>query len=167
MPYTIEGIRRRAGIIRNVGEEISRYGPRLSPEEYDRRVTRIHDRAVKEAEASVSPADIDQRVRALELDLAIDRWIGVDFPPEQRREVIRARTRVEERRSRLTVRLLQNEISTEEFAAGMQGIVDQLVDELSSIVPPEELKSLLRIPALDAAALPLDRARIDPKRQDR
>jgi hypothetical protein len=41
--------------------------------------------------------------------------------------------------------------------------VEQLVDELSSILAPEEVKVLLGIPALDAAILPLDPALIDVK----
>lgn len=150
-----------------VGKGSARYGRRLTAAEYDRRATQLHDRAVREAAPSASPAEIDRRVRALESDLAIDRWLGVEFPADRRRAVLQARTRVDERRSRLTARLLAHEISRTDFASGMQGIMEQLVDELSSTLAPEEVKALLGIPALDAATLPLDPALIDiegPKR---
>jgi hypothetical protein len=147
-----------------VGEGNARYGRRLSASEHDRRATQLHDRAVREAAPSASPAEIDQRVRALENDLAIDRWLGVEFPADRRGAVLQARTRVEERRSRLAARLLAHEISPTEFASGMQGIVDQLVDELSSILAPEEVKALLGVPSLDAATLPLDPALIGVKK---
>jgi hypothetical protein len=146
-----------------MGEGSARYGRRLSAAEYDRRATQLHDRAVRETAPSASPAEIDRRVRALETDLAIDRCLGVEFPSDRRRAVLQARTRVEERRSRLAARLLAQEISPTEFASGMQGVVDQLVDELSSILAPEEVKALLGIPALDAATLPLDPTLIDVK----
>src|SRR5262245_13756500 len=137
----------------------SRYGRRLSAEEYDERAVRIHDRAFADL-PSASPEDLDRRLRRLAFDLAIDRRIGVDFPRDAREKLIGVRERVDEERRSLTGRMLRREISREEFAEGLQKAVEVLVADLRAELSPDEVKDLLGVPTLAAAALPLDPKRI-------
>lgn len=141
-----------------------RYGRLLGADEYDQRLTRLHDRAREEAGGSPSPGELDRRVRALELDLDIDRRLGVDFPQSQRDELIRVRERVEEQRRQLTGRLQRREISTREFAEGLQATVDSLVADLSASLTPDEVKSFLGIPDSGAARLSFDPRRFRLRR---
>lgn len=149
------------------GDGALKYGPQLSAAEYEQRLTRVHDRALAEAGPSPPPGELDRRVRALELDLAIDRRIGVDFPRDQREELLLVRERVEEKRKLLTMRLLKREISSRQFAEGMQASVASMVADLSSSLTPEEVKGLLDIPDLGAAVLPLDPHLVDPEAGER
>lgn len=55
------------------------FGPRLSGEEYDRRVAELYTGA-----PSVPDESQDRALRRRELDLQIDHRLGVDFPPKRR-----------------------------------------------------------------------------------
>lgn len=149
-----------------MGDEQSfRYGPRLSPEEYDRRLSELHRRVLDEPDPSAGPADLERRVRTVELDLAIDRRLGVDFPREARVQLHQSRERVEARRANLTQRLLRNEVTRTEFATGLQEIVDDVVRELSAVLTPDEAKALLGVSDLGRVTLALDPDRIGAGRR--
>ena len=140
-----------------------KYGRLLSPEEYDRQISRVHDRALAEVGPSASRAELDRRVRRLEVDLAIDRRLGVDFPPEKRAELLEIRERVDKQRRRLVFRMIGRAISRRNFADEMQGLVKSMVHELSSGLTEDELSRFLGIRDASEAALPLDPDQIDPE----
>jgi len=148
-------------------ERPARYGPRLSAEEYRRRLAEIHDRVRAEATPSTPPAELARRVRALELDLAVDRRLGVDFPGERRKALLRSREGVEQRRAEFARRLTGGELTPAEFATHMQAMVDDVVEELSSVLTAEEVRSFLGVPDLGAVTLALDPDRIDVARRRR
>ena len=90
-------------------------------------------------------------------------FVAFDFPEAQRAELFRVRELVTDERKALTVRLLQREISTEQFAEGLQSVVETMVSRLSDALTPDEVKAFLGIPDPAAAQLPIDPSRIDPR----
>jgi hypothetical protein len=74
------------------------HGPRLTDEEYEKRIIELHRDL-----PPMPTKDQDREVRRLELDLAIDHRLGRDFPRERRDALWAVQQRVEKKRVRLGV----------------------------------------------------------------
>lgn len=69
------------------------HGPRLSAEEFERRVVALYQ------DGSAMPDRAEEsRLRRAEFDLAIDHRLGVDFPADRRGRLWAAQQRVDHRR---------------------------------------------------------------------
>jgi len=93
--------------------EDPKHGPRLSGDEYDRRITG--------APRGLPPVPTDEQQRGFdryELDLAIDLKLGVDFPRDRREALWRARRRT---RTSPTVTLLAPVLLALGVLGGMLG----------------------------------------------
>lgn len=110
------------------------HGPRLSGEEYDRRIVALH--------SGLPPAptkEQEQRVRRAELELAVAHRLGRDFPSDRIDALWEVLERVEARRGRLLFWHLLRRLwpaGVEHRAAGMR---DLLISEFGKVLTPDEL----------------------------
>jgi hypothetical protein len=148
-----------------MSKETPKYGPRLTSAEYDRRVTRIHYQAADEVGMGSKEA-LNRRVREIEMDLEIDRQLGVDFPREQREAVRRVRERVAAEQRRLSIRPLVRWLTGRGYAEELQALVNRAMAELREELDPEDVMRLLGIEDLEDVALPIDPERIDVEREE-
>lgn len=72
------------------------HGPRLTDEEYRRRIVRLHEKA-----SPMPSRDEDRRIRRAELDLAVDHRLGNEFPAARRESLWQVMQGIERRRLRL------------------------------------------------------------------
>jgi hypothetical protein len=119
------------------------HGPRLSGEEYDRRVVRIH-----EGRPPVPSRDEDRELRRAELDLAIDHRLGRDFPAERREQLWQVAQDVERRRLRLIGkhllgRLLRRREPGPEKAANR--LAGWMVDRYAEVLDERELEAFFEL----------------------
>lgn len=79
--------------IADVPPPVSKYGPRLSTEEFERRVVALH------ADGPAMPDAAEElRLRRAEFELAVDCRLGTAFPAERRERLWVALQRVDRRR---------------------------------------------------------------------
>jgi hypothetical protein len=74
-------------------QEEANHGPRLTDEEYDKRIIELH-----RGLPSMPSEDQDRQVRRMALDLAIDHRLGCDFPQARRESLWAIQQRTEKRR---------------------------------------------------------------------
>ena len=72
------------------GEHLSRHGPRLSRDEYERRIVDLYGQAPAAPDRN-QQADLSRR----ELDLMIDYRLGLNFPSDRRDALQRLRRKTE------------------------------------------------------------------------
>lgn len=73
--------------------KVLEHGPRLSVEEYERRVVALH-----EGGPAMPTRDEDLRLRRAEFELAVDHRLGVKFPAVRRERLWAAQQRMERRK---------------------------------------------------------------------
>src|SRR5574341_628721 len=98
------------------------YGPRLTDEEYERRLVQLHAGL-----PSMPTKQQDREVRRRELDLAIDHRLGSDFPGERREALWAIKQQVEKRRLRLALKYLLRRFFAKSLARDVQGLADYMV----------------------------------------
>lgn len=127
------------------------HGPRLSDDEYDRKIVELHRLL-----PPMPTKELERYVRIRELDLAIDHRLGCDFP-ESRREALRAvQDRVEKKRLRLAVKYLLRRIFPGSLARGAQGLAGFMVDEYAKVLTNQELRSFFDFEDKAQVGLPID-----------
>lgn len=77
----------------------------------------------------------------LELELAIDHRLGMDFPPERRRELWEIRERVERRRKRLVFQLLSNIVRTGSLERAAERLARDTMAAYGRVLTPSELEA--------------------------
>lgn len=120
------------------------HGRRLTPEEYERAVVRLYQRA------GGTGATPEERIalRRSELDLQIDHRLGVDFPQTRREEMWRIQEQTERRRLRFLARSLLVRLLPRSLAVTrLSGLTDLLISEYSQVLTPEELRDFLGQPS--------------------
>jgi hypothetical protein len=129
------------------------HGPRLSDEEYERRIVHLH-----EGLPPLPSREQDREVRRAELDLAVDHRLGRDFPEQRRQCLWTIMQDVEKRRLRLigkylVTRLFARSSGPVRAAHGLAGV---MVGRFAEVLDERELESFFgeawRLPAL-----PVDR----------
>ena len=127
------------------------YGPRLSDEEYERRILSLY-----RSLPSLPSPDQDREVRRQELNLAIDHRLGRNFPEERRSALWAAQERIEKKRLRLGMKYLLRQLAAMFFARHAQSLAGYAAEEYAKVLSPEELKRFLDLKENESPALPLD-----------
>lgn len=121
------------------------YGRRLSGEEYDRQIVRLHSSL-----PSMPSKSEDSRIRRMELNLAIDHRLGVDFPEQKREQMWNIMQRVEKRRLWLGLKYtLQSVFSKASSPAGItrktNALSGYMIHEFGNVLTPKELNSFFEL----------------------
>jgi hypothetical protein len=127
------------------------YGPRLSDDEYERRIIDFH-RGLR----PMPTKEQDMAVRRLELDLAIDHRLGRDFPQERRAALWAVQQRVEKRRLWLALKYLLRRIFPNKLAQQVQHLAGYMVDEYAKVLNEAELESFFSLKEGQRPVLPID-----------
>ncbi len=115
------------------------HGPRLSDEEYDRRVVELY--------RGLSPdlsSEQEAYVRRQELELAIDHRLGKDFPHSRRDALWAIQQRVERRRTWLMARHILRWLLPGGVDRGANRLASYLVKEYEKELTRAELQSFFR-----------------------
>jgi hypothetical protein len=131
-------------------EEIN-HGPRLSVEEYERKIIELHSGL-----PPMPTKDQDRQVRQMELNLAIDHRLGRDFPPERREALWKIQQRVEKKRLWLALKYPFRRFFANSLARDAQGLAGFLVDEYAKVLTQSELKSFFDLQEGERPVLPID-----------
>lgn len=132
------------------------YGARLSDEEYDRRVFKLH-----EGLPPIPAKAQELEVRRQELELAIDHRLGLEFPQEKRAQLWRVLQRLESKRLLLVVKhLLRRLILRKEVTAAQlyetEGLAALMVREFAAVLSQREIRSFFDLEPGERPSLPLD-----------
>lgn len=131
-------------------EELN-YGPRLTVEEYERKIIELHSGL-----PPMPTKDQDRQVRQMELNLAIDHRLGRDFPPERREDLWKIQQRVEKKRLWLALKYPLRRLFAKSLARDAQGLAGFLVEEYAKVLTQSELKSFFDLQEGQRPALPID-----------
>jgi len=127
------------------------YGPRLTDDEYERRIIELH-RGLPPMPTKAE----DEAIRRRELELAIDHRLGRNFPPERREALWAVRRRVEKKRLRFAFRHLLRRLFGGPVARDAQRLAGRLMDEYAKVLSGPELERFLGVPEGGRPALPID-----------
>jgi acyl-CoA reductase-like NAD-dependent aldehyde dehydrogenase len=112
-----------------------RYGPRISDEEYERRVVALNTSAAEHGK------DRDGELRRAELNLALDHQLGEDFPADRRRMLWEAHERIERRRRRLALRSLLTLMRTRSSEGATASLARDVVRAYAEVLTRPELEA--------------------------
>lgn len=126
------------------------HGPRLSGEEYDRAIVRLH-----EAAPAAPNRRQDRDLRRASLDLRIDHRLGRDFPEKRREELWQVQEEVEERRLWLAGKWLLGHLVGRRSPplVGADRLAGWMVDRFARVLRRDELGAFF---GGDEPALPYD-----------
>src|SRR5438034_9060161 len=110
------------------------HGPRLTDDEYERRIVALRRRL-----PPISTAEQDREVLLQELDLAIDHRLGREFPRARREALWAAKERVEKKRLRLGATFLFKRLFGKSVTRQAQGLAGHTVDEYAKVLSPPEV----------------------------
>ena len=127
------------------------HGPRISGEEYDRRIV-----ALQEGLPPVPSREQAQRVRRAALDLAIDHRLGQEFPADRREALWAIQQRVDGRQWRLIFKYLLRRFFAKSLVRGAQGLAASVVSEYAKVLSKPELESFFGKEEAANPALPVD-----------
>ena len=121
------------------------YGRRLSGEEYDRQIVRLHSSL-----PSMPSKSEDARIRRMELNLAIDHRLGVDFPEQKREQMWNIMQRVEKKRLRLGLKYALQSIFSKASPPGgiarkTNALSGYMIGEFENVLTPKELNSFFEL----------------------
>ena len=128
-----------------------KYGPRLTDEEYERKIVALH-----RGLPPMPTKDQDREVQRLDLDLAIDHRLGRDFPRERREALWAVKQRVEKKRLWLGVKFLFRKLFPKSLARDADALVGYMVDEYATVLTKDELKSFFGLREGERPTLPID-----------
>ncbi len=111
------------------------HGPRLTDEEYDQGIIRLHSDL-----PPVPTREQDRQVRRRELELAIDHRLGRNFPRRRREALWAIQQRVERKRRRLIFRYFLKRFFAKSLARDAQGLAGYLVDEYAKVLSRTNLE---------------------------
>jgi hypothetical protein len=127
------------------------HGPRLTDEEYEKRIIELH----RDLQPMPSE-DQDRQVRRMAMDLAIDHRLGRDFPQDRRELLWAIQERVEKRRLWLALTYPFRRFFAKSLARDAQGLAGYLVGEYAEVLTQAELKSFFSLEEGRRPALPID-----------
>jgi acyl-CoA reductase-like NAD-dependent aldehyde dehydrogenase len=111
------------------------FGPRISDDEYDRRVVALHTSAAGHGK------DRDREVRRAELNLAVDHRLGQNFPADRRRMLWEAQERIERRRRRLALRSLWGLMRSRSSEGAADSLARELIRAYAEVLTRDELEA--------------------------
>jgi hypothetical protein len=126
------------------------HGPRLTGEEYDRRIV-----ALQEGMPSAPTAAQQRDVRRAELELAIDHRLGRDFPRERRDALWQVNRRIDRKWIRLYFKYVLRRIFTRGWARESRGLAGYVVGEYAKALNRDELRSFFGEKEVRDPGLPL------------
>ncbi len=127
------------------------YGPRLSDEEYERRIVEL------QAGLPPSPSeDQDREVRRQQLELLIEYRLGRDFPALRRRALWEVQERIEKGRLRIGFKYLLRRFLPKAIAQASHSLTAYAVDEYATVLSEPELRCFLDLREGEPPALPVD-----------
>jgi len=127
------------------------YGPRLTDEEYEKRIVAL------QSELPSRPSqEEDRAARRRQLELAIDHRLGRDFPADRREALWEVQQRIEKRRLRLAFRYLLRRLAPRLLARGAHSLAGYAVDEYAAVLTEPELRRFLDLREGEQPALPVD-----------
>lgn len=127
------------------------YGPRLSGEEYDKRIIALH--------ANLPPIlspEKERLVRREELEITIDYRLGCNFPKYKRDMLWKVQEKVEKKRVLLIFKYLFRHIFKKALVRSAQNLAGYLVDEYAKVLSPDELEMFFGKNELENPNLPID-----------
>jgi hypothetical protein len=127
------------------------HGPRLTDEEYEKRIIELHRDL-----PPMPTGEQDRQVRRTALNLAIDHRLGRDFPPERRKLLWAIQQRVEKRRLWLALTYPFRRFFAKNLVRGGQGLAGYLVDEYAKVLTKTEIKDFFGLEEGQRPALPID-----------
>ncbi len=127
------------------------YGPRLSGEEYDKRVVALHANL-----PTVLSREMERQVRRDELEITIDYRLGCAFPKDKRDLLWKVQERVEKKRVRLIFKYIFRRIFKKVFVHGARNLAGYLVDEYAKVLSQEELEMFFGKEEAENPTLPID-----------
>jgi hypothetical protein len=114
------------------------HGPRLSDEEYEKRIFAIYD-----ALPPMPSREAERDVRRRELDVLIDHRLGVRFPSERRDALWHAQEQIEQRRSRIGIETLARALLPSKLHSRTSGLARFAVNQYAKVLNSEELERFL------------------------
>ena len=127
------------------------YGPRLTDDEYERRIIELH-RGLPPMPTKAQ----DEAVRRRELELAIDHRLGRNFPRGRRDALWTVQQRIEKKRLRLAFKHLLRRLFGRPLAHHAQRLVADMMDEYAKVLSGPELERFLGVREGQRPALPVD-----------
>ncbi len=127
------------------------HGPRLTGEEYDRRVIKLH--------CDLPPAPSraqEKQVKRQELDLAIDHRLGQDFPLSRREALWAIQQRIDKKHFWLMFKYILKRFFSKSLARDAQGLAGYLVDEYAKVLSKAELESYFGKEEAHNPSLPIE-----------
>lgn len=116
------------------------YGPRISGEEYDRRIVALHG----------DPRGADERaLRRAELDITIDHRLGLRFPPERREALWHAQQRIAAHPLLTSLRFLAGRVLRGQGLSLSDAQAAYLVTQYASVLNEDELAHFFDLPRED------------------
>jgi len=131
------------------------YGPRLSDEEYDRRIVKLQSHL-----PPMPSSEQERAVRHQELELAINHRLGINFPKERREALWVIKENVERNRFLLNFkyfvhRLFDRSATPKDLPDDAHGIAGFMVDSYSEVLDEIELCSFFGLEKGEHPSLPL------------
>lgn len=127
------------------------YGPRLTADEYERRIVELH-RGLTPMPTEAQ----DREVRRLALDLKIDHRLRRDFPRERREALWAIQQRIEKKRLWLALRYFLRRLFPRNLARGAQRLAGYMVDEYAKVLSARELECFFGLHEGQRPTLPID-----------
>jgi hypothetical protein len=128
-----------------------RYGPRLTGEEYDRRIVALHSEL-----PPIPSREQDRRVRRASLNLAIDHRLGRNFPRDRRDALWKVQERLDRKRIKLMGTYLLKRLFRQTLAPEARGLAGYVIDQYATVLDSSDLESFFGTEELHNPGLPLD-----------
>jgi hypothetical protein len=131
------------------------YGPRLTNEEYEKRIVEL-----QRGLPSLAGRGLDEQVRRKQLDLAIDHRLGCNFPEARREALWAIQQRVETRRLRLAFKYVLRKLFRKTLVRNVQSLAGYMVDEYAKELTGAELRSFFDLREGEQPELPVDMSQL-------
>lgn len=127
------------------------FGPRLTGEEYDRRIVALHS-----GQPAAPSREADRATRRAELELAIDHRLGRAFPKVRREALWIVHQRVQGRPLQMMGRYLIKRLLGLSLVPEARGLAGYVIDEYAKVLSHEELEAFFGPEEVRSPGLPLD-----------
>jgi len=127
------------------------YGPRLSDEEYERRLTRLYENL-----PPVPTRKQDRQLRRQQLDLAIDHRLGRNFPRDRRQALWAVQQRLERKHFLHGWSYFLKRLLGRSRTGNARGLADFLMEEYGKVLSKSELEQFFGREEVRHPDLPVD-----------
>ncbi len=127
------------------------YGPRLSDEEYDRKIVELY-----RGLPPMPTEEQDREVRRRELELAIDHRLGRDFPLERRQALLAVQQRLENQGLGSAFRYFLGKLLPKYVVRHARFLAENTVNAYAKVLSKPELMRFLDLREDEVPTLPVD-----------